>query len=448
MGLVFLGLAVSLLLQAEPQEQPPGVSAADTPIEEALQEAVVRPDRWEFDLAARLELRSGQPDGSAPGTNITDLEIDPVVAFRGPLRTGSLTLAYEPRIFFTLNVNPGQAPQKVSYLHRGHFILDLKPSPLWRYFLEARTAYGEYDFLPLSTTIPQTGGTGLPPAQPTVPTAPPVAPTPVPGVSTLPDQRFILVIDVDASTGVVAGLSPLVSWLFSVGYTYSGGANAAAQAQIPLQQGPKGATGALWSVTPNDNLAFLLSGSESKFSSGPEATLANVTTSWSHVWSRTTATDLIGGVGGFHSVVPAQGTSPARTENKVLPVAGVALRESSTTRAFDWRNSIAFLAAPLPDQINGVVNERLSAVVRSSMAAGPHFLFDLSAGVSVTLSAPQRDARIEGKGTYMLNPQFGVSVGGRVAWLQGSDLLPTGFGWLCFVAVGSYLGSPLVGTPL
>ena len=205
----------------------------------------MRPDRWEFDLAARLELRAGQQDGSTPGTALVDMEIDPVLAVRGPLRTGSLTLAYEPRIFITVNQVPGQSSNTVSYLHRGHFILDLKPTPLWRWFIETRTAYGEYDFSPLSTVIPQTGGTLLPPAQPTTPTAPPVAPVPGPGVSTLPDQRYIQVVDIDGSTGVVAALSPRVSWLLSVGYTYSGGANAAAQTQIPLQKGPKGATGAI-----------------------------------------------------------------------------------------------------------------------------------------------------------------------------------------------------------
>jgi len=267
-------------------------------------------------------------------------------------------------------------------------------------------------------------------------------------VSGLPDQRFVLVIDVDASTGVVGGLSPRVSWLLSAGYTYSGGANTEAQALIPLQQGPKAATGVLWSVSPNDNLATLLNGSESTYSSGPQAVGANLTEGWSHVWSRRIATDLIAGIGGFHSVVPAQGTTPGRTENKLLPVVGVAVRDSWVTRAFSWRNSLAFLAAPLPDQINGFVYERLSVVFRSTMAPGEHLLLEVSGGVTDTLTAAQLDARLEGKGTYMFNPQIGISVGGRVAWLQGSSLLPTGFGWLCFVAVGAYFGSPLVGTPL
>jgi len=35
-----------------------------------------------------------------------------------------------------------------------------------------------------------------------------------------------------------------------------------------------------------------------------------------------------------------------------------------------------------------------------------------------------------------------------VAWLEGSSLLPTGFGWLCFVSIGTYAGSPVLGAPL
>ena len=71
------------------------------------------------------------------------------------------------------------------------------------------------------------------------------------------------------------------------GYTYWA-ANAAAQAQIPLQKGPKGATGAIWSVSPNDNTATLLTASQSTLSSGPSSVIGTLTQSWSHVWSRTT----------------------------------------------------------------------------------------------------------------------------------------------------------------
>jgi hypothetical protein len=435
MVLASLGLAASLLLGAEP--------GADASLEELIE----RPEPVRFELGGRVEFRSGQPEGSAPGSNITDMEIDPVAALSGPLRTGSLKLAYDPRIFIILK-EPTESAQKVSYLHRGYVVLDMKPSPLWRFFIEGRGAYGEYDFLPLSTVIPQTGGTGLPPDQPSTPGSPPTAPTPTPGVSTLPGERFLLVVDVNASAGVVATLSPRVGWLLSAGYLYSGGADVAARSVLPLQKGPRGTTGALWNVTRNDTFSFLLEASDNRFSSGPHSTIANLTTTWSHVWSRTVASDLIGGVGGLHSVIPEVSGNPARTEDKVLPVAGVGLRHAWLTRGAAWRNSLTFQAAPLPDQLNGFVYERLSGVLRSTLSPGEHLTLDVSGGVSASIGIAQRDARFEARATYAFDPHFGVSIGGRAAWLEGSSLLPTGFGWLAFIAIGTYAGAPLLGNPL
>jgi hypothetical protein len=141
-------------------------------------------------------------------------------------------------------------------------------------------------------------------------------------------------------------------------------------------------------------------------------------------------------------------TSPARTEDKLLPVAGLGLRHGWLTRWATWKNSLTFLAAPAPDQINGQVYERLSGVLRSTLAPGEHLLLDLSGGASASIGSAQRDARAEAKGTYLVAPQFGVSLGARVAWVEGSSLLPTGFGWLAFVAIGTYAGSPLLGAPL
>jgi hypothetical protein len=105
-------------------------------------------------------------------------------------------------------------------------------------------------------------------------------------------------------------------------------------------------------VTRNDSLAFLLEASHSRFSSGPQSTLGSLTSTWSHVWSRTVATDLIGGIGGFHADVPAVQTSPARTEDKLLPVAGLGLRHAWLTRWASWKNSLTFLAA-LPIRSTG-----------------------------------------------------------------------------------------------
>ena len=435
MGLASLGLLTALVLGAEPPEP-----SEDT----ALQKSIERPEPFLFEVGVRMELRSGQPEGTTGGSQLTDLEVDPVLAIRGPLRTGTISLDYDPRIFIIIQ-RPQETPEKVGYLHRGNLVLDVHPSPLVRFFVEARGAYGEYDFLPLSTVIPQSGGTGLPPEQPTTPTSPPTAPNPVPGVSTLPTERFLQVVDLQGSVGATFTISPRVSWLASAGYVYAGGANLDARQFLPLQKGPKGITGGLWQVTRNDNLAFLLDVYDSRFSSGPHSIVGSVTTTWSHVWSREVATDLIGGVGGLHSDIPATSTTPARTESKVLPVGGFSLRHTWLTRGAAWRNGLTFLAAPLPDQINGVIYERLSGVLRSTLSPGEHLAIELSGGISASIGVEQRDARVEARMTYYFMPQLGISAGVRAAWLQGSPLLPTGFGWLGFVAIGGYVGSPVTG---
>jgi hypothetical protein len=436
MVLASLGLAAALVLAAEPSEP----SEDDT----ALQKAIERPEPLLFELAARVELRSGQPEGTTPGSSLTDMEIDPVVGLRGPLRIGTIAFVYDPRIFIIIK-HPAETTQKVGYLHRAGLVLDTHPSPLWRFYIDARGAYGEYDFLPLSTVIPQSGGTGLPPEQPTTPTSPPTAPNPTPGVSTLPTERFLNVIDINANAGVVVTISPRLSWLASAGYVYSGGSDIAARQFLPLQKGPKGITGGLWSVTRNDNLSFLLETYVSRFSSGPQSVVGSLTTTWSHIWSREVATDLIGGVGGLHSDIPAANGNPARIEDKVLPVGGFSLRHTWLTRGAAWRNSVTFLAAPLPDQINGQIYERLSGVLRSTLAPSEHLSFEVSGGASASIGVEQRDARVEARMTYYFMPHVGISAGARAAWLEGSPLLPTGFGWLGFVAIGAYAGSPIGG---
>src|SRR5262249_40283245 len=127
-----LGVAAVLLLHADP-----------APVEE-VETPLVRPQPIRFDVGARVEFRSGQPEG-VPGTTRTDVEIDPVLALRLPFRQGSLTLSYEPRLFIVVREYPPQEAEKVSYLNRARLVLDTTPGPRWRVYFEGRFAYGEND---------------------------------------------------------------------------------------------------------------------------------------------------------------------------------------------------------------------------------------------------------------------------------------------------------------
>jgi hypothetical protein len=425
---VFLGLAISLVLQA------------DQPSLE-VEETFARQEPVRFDLTARIELRSGQSAGVA-GSNLTDVEIDPVAAIRFPFRAGSLTLAYEPRLLIVAHEYPPQQTRTTSYLNRARLVLDTTPSQRWRVYVNGRFSYGENDFLPLSTVVTPTTGTGPPPVPPgTTPTAP----SPATGQSTLPNTRILKVIDLDGSAGFVYSVGPRLGWRLSGGYIYSGGATAEVRATLPVQKGPNGSTGLQWSASRDDTMAFDLEGSNLRFSNGPESTIASLSITWTRAWSRSVGTDLLGGIGGIHATAPPAPGVPG-VNNAPYPVGGLGLRHVWTTRFVSWQNRVTFLAAPAPDRLSGAVNERLSAGLHSALSPIPKLVLDVTVAASRAIGGTQRDARVEGRATYTLGPQFGVSLGGRMAWLEGSTLLgPQGFGWLALVSVGTSGGTSLFG---
>lgn len=152
-------------------------------------------------------------------------------------------------------------------------------------------------------------------------------------------------------------------------------------------------------------------------------------------------TDLMLGVGGVHGVAPpAQGVQAGG--DSLYPVGGVGLRYALASRSVSWTNRFTFLASPSPDRISGAVNQRLSLGLGSTLAPVRQLAFDVNAAASRSLGVIQRDIRIEGRATYLLGPALGISLGGRVAWLEGSTLLgPQGFGWLALLSVGTSVGT-------
>jgi hypothetical protein len=424
-----LGLVVLLALHAD-----------EAPVE--VDQPLVRRNPVRFEIGAFAELRSGQP-GGGPDTHLTDLEVDPVAAVRLPFRTGSLTLAYEPRIFIAIHEYLPQEARNVAYLHRARLVLDTTPDPRWRVYLEGRFALGSNDFLPLSTVATPVPGTGAPPVQPgTTPTAP----TPAPGQTTLPNTRFLDVIDLDSSVGFVYSLSPRWGWRTSAGYLYSGGRDVEVRSALPLKKGPHGSTGLDWSATRADTLSISLDGSYLRFSSGPQSTIATLSTTWTHVWSRSVGTDLMAGVGGIHAKTPPEAGGQGVENTNLYPVVGLGLRYTWASRFVTWQNRLTVLAAPSADQLTGAVNQRLSAGLESSLSPVKQLVIAFTGAASRSIDAPQRDIRLEGRATYVLGPQLGISLGARAAWLEGSTLLGAqGFGWLAFLSVGTRVGTSVFG---
>jgi hypothetical protein len=100
----------------------------------------------------------------------------------------------------------------------------------------------------------------------------------------------------------------------------------------------------------------------------------------------------------------------------------------------------------MADRISGAVDQRLSAGLQSSLSPVQRLVFDVIGTASRSIRVDQRDTRFEGRATYVLGPLLGISLGARLAWLDGSTLLGAqGFGWLAFLSIGSSGGTTLVG---
>ena len=422
-----LGLVVCLVLRAE---------TAETEIAKTLSSA--NPARLE--VGAQIEVRSGQPDKTVPGSSMTQVQLNPAVSLHLPFRTWAITLVYEPHLFILAQEFPAVEGDKASYLHRARLTLDARPSPRTRVYANGRFAYGVNDFSPLTTVFTQSGSTTQPPVTPgTTPTAP----TPSPGTGRLPDQRFLRVMGFDGAAGLVYSISPRLEWLASAGYSSSGGATVEARTSLPLQRGPKGSTALLWAASRSDGLSFTLDASHVRFSTGPQSTLANLTTSWTRAWSRSLDTEVIGGVGFFHSVAPGSGGSQSLSTTDARPVGGLGLRHAVRSRTVLWRNTLSAFAAPAPDTISGTVYERVSAQLGSVLFPVERLSLGVAGGAAMTITGPtQRDARGEAIVTYQFAPDFSVAVGARVAWLEGSSV-GSGFGWLGFVSLAAATGASL-----
>ena len=399
------------------------------------------PPKWEVGVA--MDVSAPRPQGMSNPPEV-DASVAPIAALKLPIGPGSISFIYTLQIQTT---SPKGAPTSVNTFQQARVVLDTHTSNA-RYFLELQGLYGRYDFNPTSRVLPAVPApTGLPPAQQPGTTTP-TQPTPVstPSNGSLPDQRFVEVAGVAGSGGVVFAISPRFSWLASLGYSHVGGANASAQAQYPLQYGPSASTGPIWAVTPLDTFAALLNLSQTRFdygsgppTVGPIWNSANVTGTWTHKFSRSLEGDLVGGVAVYHSKL--QGLPPATV---VYGIAGLALRQSLLRPSGGWRNSFQILLAPLPDQVSGIVYQRLTGSLTSLWAVSDKLNLTATGSLAVQVPGGQQDARVEARVGYSVATGLAVSLGARAAWVSQSPLLgSSGFGWVCFLNVLAYLGDPI-----
>lgn len=423
-----IAFTLGLVLQALPAAEPTAVTEAA----EVELAQLPRPEPIQGLLGIQLQFRGGQPADRDPQQTPTDLEIDPLLGVRFPWLGRGVTLAYDPRIF----IAPGPVQQHVAYLHRAYLNLDVDASGRLRVFANIRGAYGQYDFSPLSTIVPNNGSTG----QPANPSGTGLGT--VPNTIGVPNQRYVTVLDAQGSVGFVYSVSQRFRWLLSGGYAVSGGDTRESQAVLPQSEGPIATTGLQLDVSPNDAVGPVLRGSYSEFTNGSRTAVGNLVGVWTRTWSPMVSTDLFGGVGFDWTQPPVNGAAQQPVARNVVPSAGIGIRRSTLRPSGGTLLSLAVLYSPQADPFGGGVYQQVNGLARGILSPSERVSFDLTATGSDQVNGPQRDVRLEVKVSYAPVRDLLLSTGVRAAWIEGSSLLgANGFGWQAFLSLSAAIGT-------
>ena len=342
-----------------------------------------------FTLSDRTEARARYPD---PITNALALDIDTLMYARAvwTAHNATYTLAELPR--FTLVDYNGPAIQPA-------FLDGLAASAEWRFpRVQIRVAeaasYGQLSIESLSA-LPAVG-TPTPPANPTG------QPAPLPTTNLVPPTSQPLLYG--SSETYVGSTLLLRPWtiLGRVGYQIAGGADAAAQQFLPLQQGPFLEGTADDKVGPRDHLATVTTDSETSFSSGTEDLLFSLEEQWRHDWSRKTETLLAAG----WYVARTRAAFDAPDEFASNPVAEAAFDRQlgRGTNTGELRADVRL--APFINRLTGLVDEQIRGSLEASWT---HRRFKLRAFASAAESTQQGTTTSARYGTAEVDAAYKVS---------------------------------------
>jgi len=364
-----------------------------------------------FTLSDRTEARVRAPD---PVTNAIALDLDTLMDARAiwTARNATYTLADLPR--FTLLDYNGAAIQPAlldSVIASAEWRL-----PRARVQVAENASYGQLSIESLSALpAPGTPQPAAPPTgQPPPLTAAPLVPS---------TTQSLLYASSETSVGSTLQLRPW-TLIARIGYQVAGGADAAAQQYLPLQQGPLAEATADYKVDSHDHLATVVNGSETSFSSGTEDLLAEIEEQWRHQWTRTDETMLAAGYYGARTRA-AFGAPDVFVSN---PVA-----EASFDRRSGHGENMAelradFRLAPFINRLTGLVDEQIRGTIQASWRRRR---FNLSAFASVGESVDQGTATSVRFGTAEVDAAYNVSAaltfdgGVRGLYQEQNELGPT-----------------------
>ncbi len=266
----------------------------------------------------------------APTVTIGELEAIPSIALsrRGRL---ALRLEYDPRLFLVVDVSGG-APeltrasafrQSAQAIQRAQFLAEGRPDRPWTLRLGASGTYGRDD-LRSPTWVGQP-----------VPTA---------------DR--VLYVDARATADVEVRTSRQSTLTFAGGVYHVGGADAAAQSVLPLQDGVAAEVALSRDLTRRDELAIAVAAKASRFSTGVDSALLRAAATWQHEATRAVTVRLGGGVAGSRSRAAS-----ADVLLKAAPWAEAALRRAAGPSRVEVDGGLRL--EPMIDSLTGGVDERL-----------------------------------------------------------------------------------------
>jgi hypothetical protein len=375
-----------------------------------------------LDASVRDEIRTGTAVALGGGTSAAGLEEVLIPAAQGSWRTGEhrFTLRYDPELLIP---DLGQG-NHLQALHRGE--LDYIWNSHTRSESLVLTEQIEYGIIDLF---------GLTPTSTTAnPTAPQLAPQ-------LPLQPIPTVIGINyESSNSLADFrwAPSRRTTLDVGggYRLNGGADAAAQASFPLEQGPFVVGSLLYAASRRDTLTSRLSATEVGFSSGPTDVLLEA----DQEASRRLVDHLLGTVGLGVGAVRYQATSKTSGAYDGYPEATASLVETLPTSS-DRTLTAAVTAtvAPLIDRLGGTIFESFQVLGRLEWTSPSGISLRAMAGYNDplygNLVAAEQLELVQGSLSYQPARFLRLEAGGLGTWQQPASGALATTQWLAFAAL-------------
>jgi len=282
-------------------------------------------------------------------------------------------------------------------------------------------AFGEADLRLDGTTtlrLRQGFGYGTADFSPLAP-ASPAGPGPV-VVQPPPAQRFVLIQESNSLAELEMATSRRLRMTASASWIVSGGADFESRESVALGRGPQAHASLQWSATPLDTLRFDAAGSDTKYSNGLRASVANFTVGWRTRLSRSGELAFSAGPGVGRSQPQDQ---PAST----LPYA-VATADFTGNATRDLSATVGIGVEPLGDALSGEIVERSSvrALVtlgrpgRVTAVARALGSLTLTSGSGTPTSPAAGDKFLQGElgATVPVGPQSALTAGVRGAFFS------------------------------